>query len=389
MNTALFSTIPLSLYIHIPWCERKCPYCDFNSHTAEKVIPEKKYIQALLSDLQHDLEWVHGREIGSIFIGGGTPSLLKPVSYQQLFDGLQKELSFAHDIEITLEANPGSAEQQKFTEFYDTGINRLSIGVQSFDDEMLSRLGRIHNGKDAIKAAEAAHYAGFENFNLDLMFALPGQDSHMAIKDLKYATSLEPSHISWYQLTIEPNTLFHHQPPVLPIDDQIADMQTLGQEHLANKNYQQYEISAYSQGVTCRHNLNYWKFGDYLGLGAGAHSKLCNTDNNLIIRKQRLRHPEDYMNQAHLPEVISQQRELDSSDIILEFMMNALRLNEGVSYEQFEAHTLLEIDSIQPQLELARKQELLVDNKRIQPSARGLLYLNNLLEIFMGCRKAT
>lgn len=383
MNTTSSQLIPLSLYIHVPWCERKCPYCDFNSHTADPVIPEKEYIQALLADLQHDLEWVQNREISSIFIGGGTPSLFSPESYQQLFEGLQKDLTFSRDIEITLEANPGSTEQQKFTEFHATGINRLSIGIQSFNDDMLSKLGRIHNSKEAIKAAEAAHYAGFTNFNLDLMFALPGQNSRLALKDLEYATSLEPSHLSWYQLTIEPNTLFHQHPPVLPQDDIAADIQSQGQDYLHNKQYDQYEISAYAKSAPCRHNLNYWQFGDYLGLGAGAHSKLSNPVTDSIIRKQRRRHPKDYIQQAHSLDVISQIRKLSESDRVLEFMMNALRLNNGTDYQQFEQRTGLDIDIIQDKLQLARDKQLMTECNNIQASTHGLLYLNNLLEIFM------
>lgn len=373
----------MSLYIHVPWCEKKCPYCDFNSHVSNRAIPEKEYIQALLADLQHDLQWVYERPISSIFIGGGTPSLLSPESYQQLFEGLQQELVFSDDIEITLEANPGSAEQQKFTEFNATGINRLSIGVQSFDDDMLSRLGRIHNRKEAIKAAESAHYAGFTHFNLDLMFALPGQNARQALKDLEYATALEPSHLSWYQLTIEPNTLFYQQPPILPQDDVAADIQMQGQAYLQEKQFSQYEISAYSRSNPCRHNLNYWQFGDYLGLGAGAHSKLSDLRSNSIIRRQRRRHPADYMRQASQPDVITQTRELSTPDRILEFMMNALRLHNGCSYEQFESRTGLDIDIIQDKLQLARQKQLMTAENNIQASEHGLLYLNNLLEIFM------
>jgi len=383
LTTAKPAPIPLSLYIHIPWCERKCPYCDFNSHTSRAGLDEQNYIHALLSDLQHDLEWVQGREIISIFIGGGTPSLFSPESYQLLFEGLRKQLDFTESMEITLEANPGSAEQQKFQEFHDAGINRLSIGVQSFNDDMLSKLGRIHNSQHAIKAAEAAHYAGFDNFNLDLMFALPGQTLEQSVKDLEYACSLEPTHISWYQLTIEPNTLFYHQTPVLPENDLVAEMQRQGQDYLQGKAYSQYEISAYSRSRPCKHNLNYWQFGDYLAIGAGAHAKLTDAGANTVIRKQRLRHPDDYIRQSHDQAVISQQRELAQPDRVLEFMMNALRLNQGASYEQFEAHTLLDRSVIQKQLYKAREKSLLQDSNRIQPSNLGLQYLNDLLQIFM------
>jgi oxygen-independent coproporphyrinogen-3 oxidase len=375
---------PLGLYIHIPWCVRKCPYCDFNSHEVRDNIPEKAYIQALLADLDHDLEYIYGRQIDSIFIGGGTPSLFSPESLADLLDGLQTKLAFSDAVEITLEANPGTVEQQKFTDFRAAGINRLSIGIQSFNDDMLNRIGRIHDSKAAIKAAEMAHYAGFERINLDLMFGLPGQQLKEALKDLEFATSLQPGHISWYQLTLEPNTLFYQQPPTLPEDDYIWQIQEQGQAFLAERLYPQYEISAYSQDNACRHNLNYWQFGDYLGIGAGAHAKLSTPGLEQIIRQQRCRHPQDYLHTATNTQVISQHRVLETNDRVLEFMMNALRLNAGASLEDFHARTGLSSDYIRATMDIAiQKKLLLAVDGRIQASPHGQQYLNDLLALFM------
>jgi oxygen-independent coproporphyrinogen-3 oxidase len=375
---------PLALYVHIPWCVRKCPYCDFNSHEIRESIPEAEYVQALLADLEHDLNYVQARPIDSIFIGGGTPSLFAAESLDRLLSGLKSRLQFSDDIEITLEANPGTVEQQKFQEFFDLGINRLSIGVQSFNDDMLSRLGRIHDRHAAIKAAEAAHYAGFERFNLDLMFGLPEQNLKLAIKDLEYAASLQPDHISWYQLTLEPNTLFYQQPPSLPSDDHLWEIQQQGQDFLADKGYQQYEISAYSRQQACKHNMNYWRFGDYLGIGAGAHAKLSDPGLSLIQRLQRCRHPQDYLRDACTDKVISQRRILRRADLILEFMMNALRLNQGVSVDDFEHHTGLDVSVIREPLQAAIEQGLMLPvETHIQASSRGHQYLNDLLELFM------
>lgn len=383
MNTSIPAP-PLALYIHIPWCIRKCPYCDFNSHEIKGNFPEKDYVSALLADIEHDLERVQGRTISSIFIGGGTPGLFSANSFDTLFSSLKQKLVLDDHIEISLEVNPGAIEEEKFKEFHDVGINRLSIGVQSFNDDMLEKLGRIHDHRAAIKAAEAAHYAGFNQFNLDLMFGLPAQNLRMALKDLEFATSLEPGHISWYQLTLEPNTLFYQQPPTLPDDDHIWEIQQKGQDYLAERAYQQYEISAYSHNHQCQHNLNYWQFGDYLGIGAGAHSKLTDAENGQILRQQRRRHPTEYIKQAHSPAVISSQRQLAPADLTLEFMMNALRLNNGVPAEAFQERTGLPLDHIQVALDIGREKGLLKDtHSHICPSARGHQYLNDLLEIFM------
>lgn len=376
--------VPLSLYIHIPWCVRKCPYCDFNSHTIRDNIPEKKYCQALLDDLGQDLSWVGGRRIESIFIGGGTPGLFSAEALDGLLDGVRRQVVLEDNVEITLEVNPGTVEYRKFADFFSLGINRLSIGVQSFNDRLLDKIGRIHDRKAAIKAAEAAHYAGFTNFNLDLMFGLPGQTTKEALSDLQTATSLEPKHLSWYQLTIEPNTFFYQNPPRLPPDDAIWETQIQGQHFLQAKQFVQYEISAYSQKQPCRHNLNYWRFGDYLGIGAGAHAKLSRPDLARIIRLQKPRSPQDYMQKAGAGAPLSKETRLDTADRILEFMMNALRLNKGVSRETFISRSGVDIDSIEPRLEEGVRKGLLIDSdQRIQASEQGIRYLNDLLEIFM------
>ncbi len=320
---------PLSLYIHYPWCVRKCPYCDFNSHQLNAGIPEADYIAALLRDLQQHLPAVWGRQVQSIFIGGGTPSLLSPEGVDSLLSQLRALLPLLPECEITLEANPGTVEQGRFNAFRQAGINRLSIGVQSFNDEALQKLGRIHSGSEAILAAEVAHAAGFDNFNLDLMFGLPGQDSAAAVADLQQALTLSPSHLSWYQLTIEPNTAFAHAPPVLPEDEALWAIQTAGQSHLASAGYAQYEVSAYARegqhsDPRCRHNLNYWRFGDYLGIGPGAHGKITHCAEGRIERIWKKRHPREWLQATDPAAMIAGQSDISRSDLVLEFMMNAL-----------------------------------------------------------------
>ena len=295
----MLSLPPLSLYIHVPWCVRKCPYCDFNSHESKGELPEQQYIETLLEDLKADSSYIQGRKIHSIFIGGGTPSLFSAEAYQRLFEEIQTLVPFADNIEITLEANPGTVEQGRFAEYRRIGINRLSIGIQSFDAEKLEALGRIHSNDEAIHAAEQAREAGFDNFNLDLMFGLPEQSTREALNDLKTAITLKPAHISWYQLTLEPNTVFHRYPPALPEDDLIFTMQETGQALLASHGYQHYETSAYTkEGHACQHNLNYWRFGDYLGIGAGAHGKITLPEQNQIIRTRKSRQPDHYLNET-------------------------------------------------------------------------------------------
>ena len=376
---------PLSLYIHFPWCVQKCPYCDFNSHELKKSLDEKTYINALINDLEQELPLFWGRSISSIFMGGGTPSLFSPESIEQLLSALRARLTFAPDIEITMEANPGSVELEKFTEFRHAGINRLSIGVQSFNDDKLEKLGRIHGRKEAIRAAELAHDAGFNSFNLDLMYGLPNQTLKQAVEDIETAIALEPKHLSHYQLTIEPNTFFHHQPPTTPDDDKLWEIQLACQLHLAKNGYAQYEISAYSkEGYQCQHNLNYWQFGDYLGIGAGAHGKLTNAPEQLINRSWKVKQPNDYLNNATNDKRLAGQKILSRDDASFEFMMNALRLNNGFETEIFQQHTGLPISIIEKALKQAEEKDWINwELKRIKPTDTGRQYLNNLLELFM------
>lgn len=374
---------PLALYIHFPWCVQKCPYCDFNSHALREAIDESAYVDALLADLQQDLPLAAGRELGSIFMGGGTPSLFAPEQIGRLLDEIAKQLPLAADIEVTLETNPGTVELARFAGYRQAGVNRLSIGIQSLDADKLQALGRIHGPDEARRAAEAAHQAGFGNFNLDLMFGLPGQTLEQAMADLAGLIALDAPHLSWYQLTLEPNTAFHHAPPVLPDDDALWDMQAAGQSMLADAGYGQYEISAYARADhRCRHNLNYWCFGDYLGIGAGAHGKLTLPDGG-ILRRWKPRHPATFLETAGMPAGVAGERQLDRDDRVIEFMMNALRLNEGVPEALFSERTGLPLSVLAPGIERARGLGLLADVPgRLQPSERGQRFLNDLLAIF-------
>ena len=373
---------PLSLYVHLPWCVRKCPYCDFNSHAAGPELPEEAYVDALLADLDADLGAAHGRELTSIFFGGGTPSLFSARALGRLLDGVNRRLDFAADIEITLEANPGTFEQAKFVDYRALGINRLSIGVQSFQSDQLQALGRIHDGAEAIRAAAMARRAGFDNFNLDLMHGLPGQDVEGALADLRQAIALEPTHLSWYQLTVEPNTVFWSQPPEIPEDDILWDIQEAGQALLAGAGFAQYETSAYARdGRRARHNLNYWSFGDFLGIGAGAHAKLSDPA-GVIRRSWKTRLPKDYL-AADKP-FQAGERVLEAAELPFEFMMNALRLTGGVPAELFEQRTGLPLGSIEEACAAARGAGLLDEDVRILgPTARGQLFLNDLLQHFL------
>ena len=377
--------IPLALYVHIPWCSRKCPYCDFNSHEARGPVPESAYVDALLADLEQDLPRVWGRRIESVFIGGGTPSLFSAEALDRLLAGLRARLPLRPDTEITLEANPGTVEQGKFAEFREIGINRLSIGVQSFNDEQLQRLGRIHARREAFAAAEAAHAAGLENFNLDLMFGLPGQTVEQALADIANAVALQPAHLSYYQLTIEPNTRFYQSPPTLPDDETISLMQERTQAELARYGYRQYEVSAYArENRRCRHNLNYWEFGDYLGIGAGAHGKLTDPAARRIHRLWKLKQPRDYLAMAGTPASIGGDAPIGEADLPVEFLMNALRLVEGVPAALFEERTGLPPTALEPGLGRARERGLMeADSERLQPTEFGLRFLNDLLQEFM------
>lgn len=377
---------PLSLYIHLPWCVRKCPYCDFNSHEAGREgIPEQEYLAALIADLNWLQPQVKGRPISTIFIGGGTPSLFTAASMQQLMAAIRDRMELADDAEITLEANPGAVDSARFEGFRAAGINRLSIGVQSFDNSALQTLGRIHDAATAVEAVTLARAAGFDQINIDLMYGLPGQDASKAMADLEQGLSLQLPHLSWYQLTLEPNTVFFKFPPVLPADDELWQIQEQGQSLLAASGYTQYEISAYAiDGHQCRHNLNYWTFGDYLAIGAGAHAKLTDISINSIQRTARHRLPARYMALAGTAGVVVDNKLLQIDDVILEFMMNNLRLRDGFSLADFSQRTGLPATVLQIPLERARELNWLVrEDDHIRPTQQGQNYLNDLLHLFM------
>ncbi|MDH3636379.1 MAG: radical SAM family heme chaperone HemW [Gammaproteobacteria bacterium] len=378
------SNPPLGLYIHLPWCTKKCPYCDFNSHQAE-TIPEQEYVEALLNDLEQDLPLVWGRSIETIFIGGGTPSLFSAAAIENLMSGLRALLNFAPAVEITIESNPGSADAANYRGYRQTGVNRLSIGVQSFNDQNLRVLGRVHDGNQALRAFAMAREAGFENINLDLMFGLPAQSVADASDDLGRAIELGPEHISHYQLTIEPNTLFHHAPPTdMPDDDLSWEQQNACQSLLERNGYRQYEVSAYSlEKKQCEHNMNYWQFGDYLGIGAGAHGKITIAGENRVIRRIRQRQPRAYLEQGGHGTITSETK-LDEDDLLFEFMLNALRLRHGFPVRLFRDNTGLPLNSVLPGLELARDKGLVVfDHEKITPTVLGFCHLNDLQTLFL------
>ncbi|MER0047844.1 radical SAM family heme chaperone HemW [Pectobacterium odoriferum] len=371
---------PLSLYIHIPWCVQKCPYCDFNSHALKGDVPHQEYVDHLLADLDADLPLTSGRELHSIFIGGGTPSLLSAEAMQALLDGVRARIPLTPDAEITMEANPGTVEADRFSGYQRAGINRISIGVQSFDPQKLTRLGRIHGPDEAKRAAQLATGLGLRSFNLDLMHGLPDQSLDEALDDLRQAIALNPPHLSWYQLTIEPNTLFSSRPPTLPDDDALWDIYEQGHALLSAAGYQQYETSAYAKpGYQCQHNLNYWRFGDYLGIGCGAHGKLTFSDGR-ILRTVKVRHPRGYMQGTYL----DKQHDVANDDRPFEFFMNRFRLLEAAPREDFTAYTGLEEHSIRPQLDLALAQGYLTETAtHWQITEHGKLFLNSLLELFL------
>jgi len=380
---------PLSLYIHIPWCVEKCPYCDFNSHAVKISIPEQEYVAALIGDLDADIAHfgLTERPLHSIFIGGGTPSLFSADSIKSIIQQTLSRFSHQADIEITLEANPGTVEADKFIGFFDAGVNRLSIGVQSFSSDKLIKLGRIHDSGQAKTAAKLATESGVTSFNLDLMHGLPNQSVDDALDDLKTAISLNPNHISWYQLTIEPNTIFHSKPPKLPVDDILWDIQDQGVKLLNDAGYQQYEISAYAKpGYQCQHNLNYWQYGDYLGIGCGAHGKVTDSKTQKIMRTIKVKHPKGYLDPNR--DYLDQLSEVDENERPFEFMMNQLRLHSAFSIEQYQSSTGLNINSILPLLNVAVQRKLMacevIDNKEYWlVTQTGQRYLNDLLEIFL------
>ena len=378
--------LPLSLYIHFPWCIKKCPYCDFNSHgIGNSNLDDMAYIDALIRDLEMALPGIWGRRIISVFIGGGTPSLMSGNALERLMSVLRSHCNLQSNTEVTMEANPGTVEAERFAAYRGAGVNRLSIGIQSFQDEKLSALGRIHSGQEAEMAIEIAEKSGFENINLDLMFALPEQDMDDAMFDLQKAMSFKPQHISWYQLTIELNTAFYSQPPVLPGDDDCWRIQEKGKQRLAEQGYTQYEVSAFAQShQQSKHNLNYWHFGDYLGIGAGAHSKITDVAQGKVHRFARPKVPAQYMERAGTKDCITGATELSRYDLALEFMMNSMRLNNGIESELFYQRTGLPMRIIEKQLYEAERKGLLIWNMdRLSPSKKGQLYLNDLLQEFM------
>lgn len=381
MNIA---AIPLALYIHIPWCVRKCPYCDFNSHPVRGELPERDYIDALLGDLAADAKLLESvRPLHSVFIGGGTPSLFSSDALHRLLQGIAAILPVPADTEITLEANPGTVDSARFADFRAAGVTRLSLGIQSFADNALRALGRIHDSDDARRAVAAAQTAGFTEFNLDLMFGLPGQSLDGALHDLETALFFGPPHLSWYQLTLEPHTAFFHAPPsALPDDDALWEMQEAGQAYLAARGYGQYEVSAYALAQRrCAHNLNYWHFGDYLGVGAGAHGKVTRRDG--VFRYAKPAHPREYLNAFAAPGYRHELRPLNEADRLLEFMLNALRLREGFALKMFEAHTGLQSGILEAALQQAEAVGWLTrDADWIRPTDTGMRFLNNLLELF-------
>lgn len=377
---------PLCLYIHIPYCVRKCPYCDFNSHALDDgTAPEDDYAQALLRDLAFEAPLARSRPVDSIFFGGGTPSVLSPAAIARIVDVAAARLRLAPGVEITLEANPGTVDQARFAGYRAAGVNRLSLGIQSFDDASLRRLGRIHGRREALAAVDSARRAGFDNINLDLMFALPGQDLAKARADVELACSLAPQHISYYQLTLEPGTAFFHRPPPLPGDELAWDMQLQGQALLAANGYRQYEVSAYAVDARqCHHNRNYWRFGDYLGVGAGAHGKLTEPEADRVMRRARVRLPRRYLQHAGGADVVAEQREVTRAERRLEFALNALRLRSGFDVPWFEAATGLAAASLDAPLERAASLGLIErENGEVRASELGWRHLNALIELFM------
>ncbi|MDU7391399.1 radical SAM family heme chaperone HemW [Atlantibacter hermannii] len=371
---------PLSLYIHIPWCVQKCPYCDFNSHALKGEVPHDDYVQHLLADLDKDVAMAQGREITTIFIGGGTPSLLSGPAMQTLLDGVRARLAVRDDAEITMEANPGTVEADRFVDYQRAGVNRISIGVQSFDQAKLTRLGRIHGPDEAKRAALLARSLGLRSFNLDLMHGLPDQTLEEALDDLRQAIALNPPHLSWYQLTIEPNTMFGSRPPVLPDDDALWDIFEQGHQLLSAAGYQQYETSAYAKpGYQCQHNLNYWRFGDYLGIGCGAHGKITFPDGR-ILRTSKTRHPRGYMQGNYL----DRQHDVEAADKPFEFFMNRFRLLEAAPRTEFTSYTGLSEETVRPQIEQAKSLGYIEETPEYwQITQHGKLFLNSLLELFL------
>ena len=376
---------PLSLYVHLPWCVRKCPYCDFNSYEARGRVAETEYIDAVLRDLRGEQPHVQGRRLASVFIGGGTPSLFSGAAIERLLAGIAAALPLERNVEITLEANPGAADTQRFAAFRAAGVNRLSIGIQSLRDARLRALGRVHDGQEALRAVAAARSAGFENINLDFMYALPGDDADGALSDLEQAIELAPAHLSWYQLTLEPNTAFERRPPPLPPDETVAEIEARGRELLAAAGFVRYEISAYSRpGRQCAHNVNYWGFGDYLGVGAGAHGKITLPSAGAIERRAKTRNPRTFIETAGSSAACTAHRVGAPREIAVEFLLNSLRLLEGVPCTSFVERTGLPLEAIDaPRREAIRRGWLVDDAQRLRATPAGREVLNRLLELFV------
>jgi putative oxygen-independent coproporphyrinogen III oxidase len=381
----MLSLPPLALYVHIPWCVKKCPYCDFNSHRSPDSLPVDAYVEALIADLEQDLPWVWGRPLHSIFIGGGTPSLFPPAAIGRLLDAVAARLRLAPDAEVTLEANPGTVEHGPFAGYRAAGVNRVSLGVQSFDDAMLAAIGRIHGGDEARRAVDKVREGGIDNLNLDLMYALPRQTPGQAMADIEAAIALAPEHISHYQLTLEPNTLFHAQPPPLPDDDSAWDMQEACQARLGDAGFGHYEVSAYArEGRRSRHNLNYWRFGDYLGIGAGAHGKITLPAEGHVLRTWKLKHPRLYLEHAAGPQRLGGADAIAPEQLPFEFMLNALRLPDGFAWSDFEARTGLSRQAIERPLRDAQGRGWLEDDGvHLRPTALGQRFLNDIMAAFL------
>jgi putative oxygen-independent coproporphyrinogen III oxidase len=390
------AALPVTLYVHMPWCVRKCPYCDFNSHQLPSAAPSPDYIDALIRDFESELADLGGRPIESVFFGGGTPSLFPPEAFARLLDAFAARASLAADVEVTLEANPGTIERGRFAGYRDAGINRVSLGAQTFAPHALARLGRIHSPADTVRAVEELHAAGLRNFNLDLMYALPEQKLEEALEDVRRACALEPRHISHYQLTLEPGTVFHSRPPPLPDEEVAFRMQSDCQALLADNGFEQYEVSAYARdGARCRHNLNYWSFGDYVGIGAGAHGKITANLPHGVERTEKARQPRAYLEQAGAnvertvdaaPRTgrIGERKAVPAGDLPFEFMLNALRLNEGFVVADFESRTGLGVSAVEPRLRAALERGLLeFAPPRWRPSALGRRFLNDLQAGFL------
>lgn len=374
---------PLSLYVHIPWCVKKCPYCDFNSHEQKDRLPEQEYVAALQADLQQDLNWVQGRKIHSIFIGGGTPSLFSASAIADILADVDAQVGIASHAEITLEANPGTAEAGRFKGYRDAGVNRLSLGIQSFNGESLTRLGRIHDAAQAGAAISMARDAGFSNLNIDLMHGLPEQSTADALADLETALDYKSEHLSWYQLTIEPNTVFYRHTPPLPGESILEDIQEQGLALLEGAGFEQYEVSAYARaGKPSAHNLNYWLFGDYLGIGAGAHGKVTLAETGRILRNRKMKQPGHYLASSVTRQASCE--EISPGERALEFMLNALRLRDGFTIQQFESRTGLAFSSIGKRVEYLQQRQLLTVNEhQVRSTDRGYQLLNSVLEEFM------